>query len=151
MIAKNCEGKVPLTGTFSADDKALLDSAYGLVAEIRPFMDQQHIHKALDAIWRVVADANRYFAAQEPWALKKTDPDRMNTVLYATGETLRILGILSQFVMPQSAAKLLDLLGVPGEIRDFSRLDAACALNPGTVLPTPEGVFPRWVEPESVA
>jgi methionyl-tRNA synthetase len=151
MIARNCDGNVPQYGTFSAEDTALLESAYGLADESRPFMDQQQIHRALDAIWRVVADANRYFAAQEPWALKKTDPDRMNTVLYATAETIRIVGILSQFVMPQSAGKLLDLLAVPAETRDFSRLYAAHGLIPGTALPAPEGIFPRWVEPESVA
>jgi hypothetical protein len=46
--------------------------------------DSNAINKALDAIWKVVADANRYFAGQEPWALKKTDPARMATVLYVT-------------------------------------------------------------------
>ncbi len=147
MIAKNCEGKVPTPGDFSPEDQAILGAAYGLVEEIRPDIDQQQIHKALDAIWRVVADANRYFAAQEPWALKKTDPERMNTVLYVTAETIRVLGILSQFVMPESGAKLLDLLSVPPDARSFAQIDAEHALSAGTELPKPSGVFPRWVEP----
>ena len=69
------------------------------------------INRALDTIWKVVADTNRYFAGQEPWALKKTDPARMETVLYVTAEVLRIVGILIQPYVPQSAAKLLDLSG----------------------------------------
>ncbi|MEM7464705.1 MAG: methionine--tRNA ligase, partial [Pseudomonadota bacterium] len=117
--------------------------------EIRPDIDLQQIHKALDAIWRVVADANRYFAAQEPWALKKTDPERMNTVLYVTAETIRVLGILSQFVMPESGAKLLDLLSVSEDARSFAEIDAEHALSPGSELPKPTGVFPRWTEPEA--
>ena len=69
-----------------------------------------------------MADANRYFAGQEPWALKKTDPARMETVLYVTAEVLRIIGILIQPYMPASAAKLLDLLAVPADQRIFADL-----------------------------
>ena len=83
-----------------------------LLAEVRAQHEDFAISRALDAIWKVVADANRYFAGQEPWALKKTDPARMETVLYVTAEVLRIVGILIQPYVPQSAAKLLDLLGV---------------------------------------
>ncbi len=82
----------------------------------------------LNAIWRVVADTNRYFAGQAPWALKKTDPARMETVLWTTAEVLRVIGILVQPVMPESGAKLLDLLAVPAEARSFAAADAAHAL-----------------------
>lgn len=149
MIAKNCDGAVPQPGALLDDDLQLLDAAYKLGEEVRAQFDDQQIHKGLDAIWKVVADANRYFAAQEPWALKKSDPQRMATVLYATAETLRCIAILVQPVMPASAARLLDLLAVePGE-RDFSKLDQASALATGTALPKPQGVFPRFVEAEA--
>lgn len=151
MIGKNCEGCVPQPGEFSSADRELLDAAYGLMDEIRPHMDSQFIHKGLDAIWQVVADANRYFAAQEPWALKKTDPERMNTVLYTTAETIRLLAILVQPVMPDSAARLLDLLAVGEGERDFSRLSEASALQAGVALPKPQGVFPRFVEADAEA
>jgi methionyl-tRNA synthetase len=68
----------------------------------------------------------------------------MATVLYVLAETIRRLAILAQPVMPLSMAKLLDQLGVPPEKRDFAALEAA--LVPGTALPKPEGVFPRYVE-----
>ena len=147
MIAKNCDGQVPQFGDFSEADQAILGAAYGLLGEIRPHMEAQQIHKALDAIWAVVAEANRYFAAQEPWALKKTDPERMATVLYATAEVIRVVGVLIQPFMPQSAEKLLDLVALAPEKRSFGVEQAA--LVPGTPLPKPEGVFPRWVEPEA--
>ncbi len=111
--------RVPAKGALAAPDAELLDAAYALLGEVRPHMDGQQISRALDAIWKVVADANRYFAGQEPWALKKTDPARMETVLWTTAETIRVVGILAQFVMPQSAAKLLDLLSVPPHARGF--------------------------------
>ncbi len=149
MINKNCDAKVPQKGILADADRELLEAAYGLIAETRPLMDAQQISRALDAIWKVVADANRYFAGQEPWALKKTDPARMETVLWTTAETIRIVAILAQFVMPQSAAKLLDLLAVPEEERGFDRLTQEHGLTSGRDLPAPSGVFPRFVEAEA--
>jgi methionyl-tRNA synthetase len=144
MIAKNCGGVVPAKGELSEADRAMLDAAHAILPAIRPLMDSQQINRALDAIWAVVAEANRYFAAQEPWSLKKTDPIRMETVLWTTAETLRILATLAQFVIPRGAAKLLDQLSVPAQSRNYAALGQE--LQPATALPKPEGVFPRWVE-----
>ena len=69
--------------------------------------------------------------AQEPWALKKTDPARMETVLWTTAETVRRVGILCQPFMPGSAAKLLDLLAVPADERDFANVGDAMRLVAG--------------------
>ncbi len=82
----------------------------------------QALHQALAAIFGVVAEANRYFAGQEPWALKKTDPARMETVLYVTAEVIRRIGILCQPFIPGSAEKLLDILAVPADERNFTDL-----------------------------
>ena len=98
------------------------------------------------AIFSVVAEANRYFAGQEPWALRKNDPERMQTVLYTTAETIRRVAILCQPYIPDSAGKLLDLLAVPADKRNFANLVASDALVSGTKLPAPEPIFPRYVE-----
>jgi len=143
-IAKNCGGKVPVKGKFAPADEEILGAADGLLAEARAQHEVYAINRALDAIWKVVGDANRYFASQEPWALKKTDPTRMETVLYVTAEVLRIIGILVQPYMPGSAAKLLDLLAVPADKRSFA--DLGERLIAGTPLPPPAGIFPRYVE-----
>ena len=74
-------------------------------------MDRQGIKHYLDAVWGVVADANRYFAGEEPWAKRKTDFKRMETILYVTAEVVRQVAILAQPVTPAAAAKLLDGLG----------------------------------------
>jgi methionyl-tRNA synthetase len=149
MIAKNCEGRVPAKGTPGAEDTAILDQAEAALATARAAIGEQAIHAALAAIFAVVADANRYFAGQEPWALRKTDPTRMETVLYTTAEVLRRVAILCQPFMPASSAKLLDLLAVPADRRTFANVSAADALAPGTGLPKPEGVFPRYVDQEA--
>ncbi len=111
-------------------------------------MKTQQIHQVLNAVWAVVAEANRYFAAAAPWALRKTDPARMEAVLYVTAEVMRQVAILAQPAMPEAAAKLLDLLAVPPEARDFAALGKGGRLASGIVLPAPVPVFPRYVEGE---
>jgi methionyl-tRNA synthetase len=148
MIARNCDGRVPVPASFSAADHTLLASADGLYKKARDAMDGQAIKQYLDAVWTVVADANRYFAAEQPWAKLKTDRPRMATILYVTAEVVRQVAILTQPVMPRSAAKLLNLLGQPSDARDFKALGAERRLQPGTIMPEPSGVFPRYVEPE---
>jgi methionyl-tRNA synthetase len=103
----------------------------------------------LNTVWAVVADANRYFAGEAPWALAKTDPPKQGTVLYVTAEVMRQVAILCQPFMPASAAKLLDLLGVPADERDFAHLGGGDRIAPGITLPPPAPVFPRYVEPEA--
>lgn len=146
MIAKNCDGTLPVCGELSAADKEILDAAKNLLPVIREYHDKQAIHRALEAIWRVIGDANKYFAGQEPWALKKTDPERMGTVLYVTAELIRRFAILTQPYIPDGAGKMLDLLAVGHDQRQFS--DLVTALVSGVELPKPEGVFPRYVEKE---
>ena len=142
MVAKNLEATVPQPGDFSAADLELLALADELLGKVRGHYDTTAMHLALEAIWSVLGAANRYFSAQEPWVLRKTDPDRFATVLYTTLEVVRIAALLSQPVMPASMATLLTLLGQPEDQRMFSAI--ATRLAPGTALPAPTGVFPRY-------
>jgi methionyl-tRNA synthetase len=146
MVGKNCDGQVPQAGELSPEDTTILAAADSLLDPARAAMDNQELHKVLTSIWAVIADANRYFASQEPWALKKTDPARMATVLWVTAEVIRKVAILVQPVMPDSAAKLLDYLAVPDDARTFGHIGNTGALLAGTSLPKPSGVFPRYVE-----
>ena len=147
MIAKNCGGAVPQKGILQEADEAILKQATDALATAREAVKTQAIHTALAAVFAVVAEANRYFAGQEPWALKKTDPARMETVLWTTAETVRRVAILCQPYMPESSAKLLDLLAVAAHVRSFAHVSDEFSLQPGQALPAPQGVFPRYVEP----
>jgi methionyl-tRNA synthetase len=149
MIAKNCEGRVPALGALTEGDEAMLAMADGALAKARTAMQDFALHVLLADIWAVVAEANRYFATNEPWRLTKTDPARRDTVLHVTAEVLRQVAILVQPVMPESAGKLLDLLGVAPEARQFANLGPSGRLAAGTSLPAPSGIFPRFVEPEA--
>ncbi|NKE09164.1 MULTISPECIES: methionine--tRNA ligase [unclassified Kocuria] len=148
MVAKNCHGQVPVMGELMPADREILDAAHELLGPVREAFDDLQFHRALEAIWRVVADCNRYFTAQEPWVLRKTDPERMQTVLWTTLEVVRVVALLTQPFMPASAAKLLDVLGQPEKDREFSAITEK--IKPGTQLPKPTPVFPRYEEPEAL-
>jgi methionyl-tRNA synthetase len=149
MIAKQYEGVLPEPGDFSDNDRAILAQADAMIGLARTAMSTQQIHQWLNAVWAVVAEANRYFAGEAPWALAKTDPPRQRTVLYVTAEVVRQIAILAQPAMPASSAKLLDSLGIPADARDFAALGGATRIAAGTKLPAPVAVFPRYVEPSA--
>jgi len=144
MIAKNCEGIVPTPGEFTQDDLALLKACENAVKVGRKAIDRNHVHAAVAVVWDVVGEANRYFANAEPWALKKTDPERMKTVLYVTAEAIRRLAIQAQAIVPDSAAKFLDLLAIADDKRQFAQVNDENMIAPGTQLPAPTPVFKRF-------
>jgi methionyl-tRNA synthetase len=149
MVAKAFGGVLPAPGEFTEADKTILASADGMIGIAREHMKTQQLHQVLNAVWSVVADANRYFASEAPWAQAKINPQRQGTILYVTAEVIRQVAILAQPFMPDSAGKLLALLNVGPEERAFAALEPGNRLKAGAQLPPPAGVFPRYVEPDS--
>jgi methionyl-tRNA synthetase len=147
LVQKQAGAAVPKPGAFNAEDEALLKAARDALPAMRAEMENLAIHKMLEIIWRVVGDANRYVDRQAPWALRKSDPARMVTVLYVCIDVIRQVALYVQPVMPQSAAKLLDQLAVPADKRRF--VDAVTPIPSGTALPAPAAVFPRYVPAEA--
>ena len=147
MIFKNCSGVMPaLPATAAPEDSALLDAADAMLGKVRAHMDVQSFHEALRCIWEVVSDANKYVDTTAPWGLKKTDPVRMGEVLAVLAETIRQAAILVQPIMPGSASKILDQLGVTDGQRGFDMLAGAGRIAAGVEISKPEPVFPRFVE-----
>ncbi len=149
MIYKNCDAKIPSVSDFTEDDEALFAKAYGMIEHARKDFDQMKIHRGLEHIWSVVGACDSYIDAQAPWALKKTDTNRMETVLYTLAEVIRCLGIIVQPVVPHCAPKILDQLVIAENEREFAHLSADYALKGGVEISKPEGVFPRIVEDEA--
>ncbi len=143
MINKNCGAAVPAPGPLSDADTALLDGARGLLDVLREHFTAQQFHHALTTLWAQIQAANRYVDTEAPWKLRKDDPARMNTVLWVLAEAIRHYAILAQPVTPDAAGRILDQLAVAPEARTFAVLGEVGALEPGTALPKPAGVFPR--------
>ena len=149
MIGKAFGGTLPEPGAFTDADKTILAAADGMLGKAREHMKTQQLHQVLNAVWAAVADANRYFASEEPWAKAKTDPRRQGTILYVTAEVIRQIAILAQPFMPSSMAEMLDQLAISPGARAFDNLPAR--IKPGAALPPPKPVFPRYVEAKETA
>ncbi len=138
---KHADEEIPAPGDMTENDKKLLDLAISMPAQVRIHAETQALHKMCEAIWAVVGDANRYVDQEEPWALRKTNTDRMKTVLYVLCETIRRIAIVAQCIVPKAASKILDQLELPLNKRTLASLDTP--LVGGTKIEKPEGVFPR--------
>ncbi|MGA9868951.1 MAG: methionine--tRNA ligase [Acetobacteraceae bacterium] len=144
LIARNAGAVLPAGGAATEDDLALADAAATLPGLLRERIDRQAFHEALEEVWKVIRAANGYIDRQAPWALARTDLPRMGVVLRVLVDALRAAATLLQPFMPESMARMLDQLGVPGDARDFAAL--ATPLADLTPLPPPRGVFPRYIE-----
>jgi methionyl-tRNA synthetase len=141
IVAKNCAGQVPPAGAQTEADQVLLASVAAAEAGMHEAMRDLAIHNALEAIWSAARDANQYFADAAPWSVRKTDPERADTILHLTIEAIRRIAIMARWAIPDGADRLLDLLGQDAAARSFAAL--AEPVVAGTILPPPSGVFPR--------
>jgi methionyl-tRNA synthetase len=141
MIAKNCDGKVPAPSKPDAADATLSEAIIAAQAAVESAMEELALHSAIEAIWAAMSAANLYFADQAPWSVRKEDPARADTILYKTAEAIRQLAILAQWIIPEGAGRILDLLEQPKNMRDFSAL--GMEIKEGLSLSAPTGVFPR--------
>ncbi len=145
MIHKNCGGKIPKANR-TEEDARFNDIGHAKLEVLREQMQNQRFHLVLEKIISISSEANNYIDAQAPWKLKKTDPERMETVLYTLAETIRQIAILLQPFIPNAANALLDQLAIPEDQRLFSHLSEEYLLKPGAEIPKPEPIFPRLEE-----
>ena len=146
FVYKNCNATVPKNMGFTSDDSKLITHAYEILPKLREDYNSQLFNVALERVWGLVAASNKYIDEQAPWKLRKTDPDRMHTVLYTLLETIRCIGILLQPIMPGSSEKILNQLAVDTSKRSFAALNSNDGLEAGTSLQKPNPIFPRFEE-----
>ena len=152
MIYKNCDGKIPPCGELTDADKKLLNHAHvRLILSLREEGDKMKFNRALEAIFKLVIEANGYVDSQAPWNLKKEDPARMNTVLYILAEIVRVLGLSMLAFTPESAHKILDQLKIDQDARDYSFMTDDNMLESGVEIDKPTGIFPRLESGEKAA
>lgn len=146
FIAKNLDGRLPV-GEHSEADAALLRDVRNICEKDVPgAFDAMAPSVAIEAWMRAVFACNAYIDAQAPWALRKTDPARMEAVLATLYVAIGQLAIAIAPVIPGSAQVLLDQMGVPADARNYQALGGdwygvLCAS--GFKLSPPRPLFPR--------
>jgi methionyl-tRNA synthetase len=144
MVKKFSGGKVPEPGTPEDIDKELAEAAREMVLTYQQEMDAFSFHKALQAIWDLVSRANKYIVATEPWELAKdsNNSSRLDTVFYYLLESLRLIAMTVQPIMPDTARKMGDALSVNFE-GNISSMGQWGKLQPGTEIKRIKSLFPR--------
>lgn len=151
LIFKNCDGRLPAMCLLDAADNALLQSVSTAVAVDLPRSFQAlAMSQGLESWIQAVFACNAYVDAQAPWALKKTDPDRMETVLATLFVCIAQLAVAVLPVIPESATRLLDQMGIPAEVRKFAAIGLhwySPLVESEYRLSQPQGLFPRLEMP----
>ena len=141
LIYKNCDQAIPTPDEFHEKDTKLLNDSYKAISEIRNCIDNQSLKQALEQIIILSNNANVYIDEEAPWKLKSTDGKRMCTVLYVISETIRIIAILLQPFIPDTAKNILDYFSI--KQRSFDALSKSYSINSGIVLNKPEIFFEK--------
>ena len=146
MLGSYFEGEVP-DANDPAEAGRLPALAPDVAARYDAAMEEFALSRALEVVWELVAEANKYLVEREPWAIAKDEGrrDELAAVLYASAEVLRILALLTWPIMPQAAERLWEQLGIPETI-PVHRLPGSAGwglLAPGTRTDKGESLFPR--------
>ncbi len=151
LIFKNCDGYLPEIRGHTEEDNALFDAVF--TEAIPTHYAELAMSQAVEAWVQAVFACNAYIDAQAPWALRKADPERMETVLATLFICIARLAVVISPVIPDSAGRLLDTMGIPDDVRSFAgivthwysplaesnyRLSAPTPLFPRLELPTTE-------------
>ena len=147
LIFKNCDGYLPAIRGHSEDDNALFELVGTAVShDIPAQFEDLAMSQALESWMQAVFACNAYIDVQAPWALKKTDPERMETVLATLFICIAQLAIAALPVIPGSATKLLDQMGIPDKVRNFAEVGShwySPLAESGYRIAQPQGLFPR--------
>ncbi|MGA3176127.1 MAG: methionine--tRNA ligase [Candidatus Acidiferrum sp.] len=153
LIEKNFAGRVPKPAERQAQDDALAKEAQSAIGEVLERFDKMEFARALEAIWGVIAAADKYLTTEQPWALgtSEADLERKATILWTSAELLRIVSALAHPVLPDSTAKVWTLLGQTTSLGSLE-LDGLRwgQLVPGTALGKSQTLFPRVEKTEAI-
>ena len=128
----------------SAEDNKIVAETIASISRMEEAMITEQLHEAAAELIAALSAANLYFAEQAPWG-KKNDLERMGSILATTADVVRRCAIVAQPFVPRSAAKVLDLLAVPGDARLLQHaLDPDLVVPAGSRLPAPEPVFRKF-------
>ncbi|WP_298194675.1 methionine--tRNA ligase [Novosphingobium sp.] len=155
MIFKNMDGEIAKFASAEADDQLLATVFAACHEELPREFASLNFSSGIEAWMRAVFACNQYVDEQAPWALRKSDPERMRAVLMTLFMAIRDLTIAIRPVVPTAADKVLDQLGIPGDERGITALTQAdwflARVATGERIAAPSPAFPRLELPEEDA
>ncbi|MEO8084195.1 MAG: methionine--tRNA ligase [Ardenticatenales bacterium] len=144
----------PIDGALEAEAAPLVEAAVSLGDRVAAAMQDYLPHEALDAVWQVLAEANRFLVVVEPWQVAKrraepAEEARLATCLYDVAEALRLVAFALQPFLPTTADAVARQLGL-ADARggdDWAAGTAWGRLAPGTAVAEGAVLFPKFEVP----
>ena len=146
MVEKYFDGVVPAHGEWNDADRLLIALAEGTPSRVKKHMDELQFSVALQDIWQLIGECNRYIDQNMPWVLAKTEEgrERLKTVMYVLCECIRIVTILIAPTMPRTPARIFEQLGVSDPaLCSFESTSRFGVLPAGGRVQKGEALFPR--------
>ena len=148
FIAKNCDGGFTAEAPVTEADAALRAKVSAACREELPAaFDRLAFSVGIEAWMQAVFACNQYVDEQAPWALRKTDPERMRRVLATLCGCIRDLAVAISPIVPVASTKMLDALCIPADARDLAALAATDPALGAIRVDSPSPVFPRLDPP----
>lgn len=145
MLGKYFNGELPQAGAVNEADQALIDRFPATLQKVDDLLEEMAFNKALMAIWELISAGNKYIDDTAPWALAK-DPEqqeRLASVMYNLLEAIRIIALLVAPFMPETAEKIMQILGCDSSNLNLEGQDQWGGLQPGTQVEKASPLFPR--------
>ncbi len=140
FIKKNCSNKIPQATDLSSSDLELLSQLKKDIPNLIALVDKQNLNEYIKKVVSFSFDANKYFNDSEPWKVKKTDPKRMENILFTMCEQIKNISILLNSIIPISTNKVLKTMSVPSSkisiegIKDLKCFDHSIELKDLEIL-----------------
>ena len=143
FIDKNCDSKIPKFSKFESADISLYTDLIDQIPNLKELMNNQDLNNYLKIVINLSFKANKYFNDLEPWSLKKSNTERMNTILYTVLNQIRSISILLNPIMPRSTNKILNSLGINENQKNLKNLEDHKFLKPDSKIKKTDILFKK--------
>ncbi len=149
LTQKYYEGQVPQPEAFSAEDLALLREIKNLPSQLALAFERYRFRESAQIFMGLARSGNKYLADQEPWKVIKTEPSRVQTILYVALQVAAALAHLGEPLLPHSSKKLKEMLNLKADTLSFDSISAANELiTPNHQLGTSQLLFRKIEDAE---
>ncbi len=129
FIKKNCDNKIPFSSKLNDSDKKLLNDLKNSLPKLISLMNKQELNEYIKTVVNFSFDANKYFNDSEPWAVKKSDPERMNAILFTIVEQIKNISILLNPIIPNATNRVLAMINISTENLSIDKIKNDKILN----------------------
>ena len=141
LTKKYWNGVVPACGELEEIDRQTIQEFKDVKEKVEAYLEIFKFREAQKEAMNLARIGNKYIAETEPWKLWKTDPKRVETILYISLQLVANLSIAFEPFLPFSSKKLREMINMTEY--DWSELGSTDLLPAGKQLAKPELLFDK--------